>query len=71
MLVTPSGEPPLSRTPDPVLALLLLEQDSIQRNILNAYVSYSAPIGKGLTFDVGKFMPEFVGPIILPGNHAI
>lgn len=35
-------------------------QDSIQRNILNAYVSYTAPIGKGLTFDVGKFT-TFIG----------
>ena len=35
-------------------------QDSIQRNILNAYVSYTAPVGKGLTFDVGKFT-TFIG----------
>ena len=35
-------------------------QDSIQKNILNAYVSYTAPIGKGLTFDVGKFT-TFIG----------
>ena len=34
--------------------------DSIQKNILNAYVSYTAPIGKGLTFDVGKFT-TFIG----------
>jgi hypothetical protein len=34
--------------------------DSIQRNILNAYVSYTAPVGKGLTFDVGKFT-TFIG----------
>lgn len=34
--------------------------DSIQRNILNAYISYTAPVGKGLTFDVGKFT-TFVG----------
>jgi hypothetical protein len=33
---------------------------SIQRNILNAYVSYTAPVGKGLTFDFGKFT-TFVG----------
>jgi hypothetical protein len=24
----------------------------------------------GLAFDVGRFMPEFVGPIVAPGNHA-
>jgi hypothetical protein len=30
-----------------------------------------AGVAAALTFDVGKFMPEFVGPIILPGNHAI
>jgi hypothetical protein len=24
-----------------------------------------------LAFDVGKLMPEFVGPIDQPGNHAI
>jgi hypothetical protein len=35
-------------------------QDSIQRNILNAYVSYTEPVGKGLTFDVGKFT-TFIG----------
>jgi len=35
-------------------------QDSIQKNILNAYVSYTAPVGKGLTFDVGKFT-TFIG----------
>jgi len=35
-------------------------RDSIQKNILNAYVSYTAPIGKGLTFDVGKFT-TFIG----------
>jgi hypothetical protein len=29
--------------------------DSIQLNVLNAYVSYTAPVGKGLTFDFGKF----------------
>jgi hypothetical protein len=23
-----------------------------------------------LAFDVGKFMPEFVGPIVAPGNRA-
>ena len=34
--------------------------DSIQKNILNAYVSYTAPVGKGLTFDVGKFT-TFIG----------
>ena len=33
---------------------------SIQKNILNAYVSYTAPIGNGLTFDVGKFT-TFIG----------
>ena len=35
-------------------------QDSIQKNILNAYVSYTAPVGRGLTFDVGKFT-TFIG----------
>ncbi|MCI0623851.1 MAG: outer membrane beta-barrel protein [Acidobacteria bacterium] len=35
-------------------------RDSIQRNILNAYVSYTAPVGNGLTFDVGKFT-TFIG----------
>src|SRR5262245_2251453 len=35
-------------------------RDSIQKNILNAYVSYTAPVGKGLTFDVGKFT-TFIG----------
>jgi hypothetical protein len=35
-------------------------QYSIQRNILNAYVSYTAPVGNGLTFDVGKFT-TFIG----------
>jgi hypothetical protein len=34
--------------------------DSIQRNILNAYVSYTAPLGNGLIFDVGKFT-TFIG----------
>jgi hypothetical protein len=34
--------------------------DSIQRNILNAYVSYTAPIGRGLNFDFGKFT-TFIG----------
>jgi hypothetical protein len=24
-----------------------------------------------LAFDIGKFMPEFVRPIVAPGNHAI
>jgi len=24
----------------------------------------------GLAFDVGKFMAEFVGPIVAPGNRA-
>jgi hypothetical protein len=23
-----------------------------------------------LAFDVGGFMPDFVGPIVAPGNHA-
>ncbi len=39
-------------------------QDSIQKNILNAYVSYTAPIGRGLTFDVGKFT-TFIGAEVL------
>ncbi len=34
--------------------------DSIQRNILNAYLSYTAPVGNGLTFDIGKFT-TFIG----------
>ncbi len=33
---------------------------SIQPHILNAYLSYTAPIGKGLTFDVGQFT-TFIG----------
>lgn len=35
-------------------------RDSVQRNILNAYVSYTAPVGNGLTFDLGKFT-TFIG----------
>jgi hypothetical protein len=35
-------------------------RDSIQRNILNAYVSFNAPVGNGLTLDVGKFT-TFIG----------
>jgi hypothetical protein len=33
---------------------------SVQRNILNAFVSYSVPIGKGLNLDFGKFT-TFIG----------
>ena len=33
---------------------------SVQRNILNGYVSYSVPVGKGLNLDFGKFT-TFIG----------
>jgi Putative beta-barrel porin-2, OmpL-like. bbp2 len=33
---------------------------SVQRNVLNGYLSYSVPVGKGLTVDVGKFT-TFIG----------
>ena len=32
----------------------------MQRNILNGYVSYSVPVGKGLNLDFGKFT-TFIG----------
>ncbi len=33
---------------------------SVQRNVLNGYLSYSVPVGKGLNIDVGKFT-TFIG----------
>jgi hypothetical protein len=33
---------------------------SVQRNVLNGYLSYSVPVGKGLNIDMGKFT-TFIG----------
>ena len=38
---------------------------------LPSFPAGSLTVAAALAFDVGKFMPGFVGPNVAPGNHAL